>query len=135
MKKSTKDDQFVSDEYSLLVNKEETKQSEITQPLFKTLTRTLSGTLNETEVSGANESKKGSLADFNRLSVLTKVLLAIAIAGEIAGLVLACIQIYLYPNVFFSYVALTLATFALIASLASLSEKVDEYNVLPGGLK
>ena len=88
--------------------------------------------LSSTSVRSAIDSV---VSDYNRLSVLTKVLLAIAIAGEIAGLVLACIQIYLYPNVFFSYVALTLATFALIASLASLSEKVDEYNVLPGGLK
>ena len=78
--------------------------------------------LSSTSVRSAIDSV---VSDYNRLSVLTKVLLAIAIAGEIVGLVLASVQIYLFPGVFFSYVALTLAFFALIASLADLSEKID----------
>ena len=64
-------------------------------------------------------------SNLQRLHWFPKLLLIVAIIGEIIAVVLAIIQALLHPEVFFSYVMLTIAICAFLKSLSDLSEKVS----------
>jgi hypothetical protein len=63
-------------------------------------------------------------SNLQRFHWFPKLLLIVAIISEIIAVVLAIIQALLHPEVFFSYVMLTIAICAFLKSLSDLSEKI-----------